>query len=197
MEGAWFARVRWRWRGAWLWPAFAALTVADGVIGHELPPIGDTQTFVAAALLGCALNLVGVILLRRPLGALLRRVRGDLPVQVAGDYAGTGVVMMVSVVLLAWGLANRSSIIADRNALRDAVVRAQAWIGDQAPDEFRRNVAEINTVTIEAGRVYRSCVPSVNGGRTFCVIVRPDLPTVSSVRFDGYEPNGAFTQGLG
>ena len=197
MEGAWLARVRWRWRGAWLWPTFAALTVADGVIGHELPPIGDTQTFVAAVLLGCALNLIGVILLRRPLGALLRRARGDLPRQVAGDYAGTGVVVMVSVVLLVWGLANRSSIIADRNALRDAAARAQAWIGGEAPAEFRRNVAQITTVTIEAGRVYRSCVASVNGRRTFCVIVRRNLPTASSVRFDGYEPNSAFSEGLG
>ena len=116
---------------------------------------------------------------------------------VAGDYAGTGVVLMVSVVLLAWGLVNRASIIADRDALRDAVVRAQAWIGGAAPAEFRRNVGEISTVTIEAGRMYRSCVPSVNGRRTFCVIVRRNLPTASCVRFDGYEPNTAFSQGLG
>lgn len=197
MEGAWFARLRWRSRGAWLWPAFAALTFVDGVIGHELPPIGDTQNFVAAVLLGCALNLIGVILLRRPLGALLRRVRGDLPREVAGDYAGTGVVVAVSVVLLAWGLANRSSIIADRNALQDAVTRAQAWIGGQAPAEFRRNVARISTLTIETGRVYRSCVPSLDGRRTFCVIVRPQLPMADSVRFDGYEPNYGFAQGLG
>jgi hypothetical protein len=197
MEGAWFARVRWRWRGAWLWPTFAVLTLADGVIGHELPPFGDTQNFVAAALVGCALNLIGVILLRRPLGALVRRVRADLPREVAGDYAGTAVVIAISLVLLVWGLANRSSIIADRNALRDAVTRAQAWIGGQAPAEFRRNVARISTLTIEAGHVYRSCVPSVDGRRTFCVIVRPHLPTAGSVRFDGYEPNYAFSQGLG
>jgi hypothetical protein len=148
-------------------------------------------------LLGCAFNLIGVILLRRPLGALLRRARPDLPREVAGDYAGTGVVIAVSLVLLCWGLANRSSIIADRNALRDAVTRAQAWIGGQAPDEFRRNVARISTLTIETGHVYRSCVPSVDGRRTFCVIVRPRLPLAASVRFDGYEPNSAFAQGLG
>ena len=197
MEGAWFARVRWRWRGAWLWPMFAVLTVADGIIGHELPPIGDTQNFVAALLLGCALNLIGVILLRPPLGALLRRARSDLPREIAGDYAGTGVVVVISVVLLAWGLANRSSIIADRNTLRDAITRAQAWIGGQAPAEFRRNVARISTLTIETGRVYRSCVPSGNGRRTFCVIVRPQLPMARSVRFDGYEPNSAFAEGMG
>jgi hypothetical protein len=116
---------------------------------------------------------------------------------VAGDYAGTGVVVFVSIVLLTWGLANRSSIIADRNALRDAVIRAQAWIGGEAPAEFRQNVAHISTLTIETGRVYRSCVPSTDGRRSFCVIVRPRLSTASSVRFDGYEPNSAFSQGLG
>jgi hypothetical protein len=107
------------------------------------------------------------------------------------------VVTLVSLALVAWGLANRSSVIANRDALRDAVVRAQAWIGDRAPTEFRRDLALISTFTIEAGRVYRSCVPSTDGRRTFCVIVRPRLPTPSSVRFDGYEPNSVFAQGMG
>jgi len=100
MDGAWFARVRWRRRGAWLWPAFAALTVADGIIGHALPPTGETQTFVAAVLLGCGFNLIAVILLRRPLGALVRRARPDLPKLIARDYAGTAVVGVVSAALL-------------------------------------------------------------------------------------------------
>ena len=197
MEGAWFARVRWRRRGAWLWPTFAALTLADGVIGHELPPTGDKMTFVAAALLGCAFNLIGVIVLRWPLGSLIRRVRRDLPWEVAKDYAGTAVVTLLSMTLLALGLANRSSVNANRDALRDAVVRAQAWIGDRAPTEFRRDVARISTLTIEAGRVYRSCVPSTDGRRAFCVIVRPRLPLASSVRFAGYEPNSVFAEGMG
>jgi hypothetical protein len=197
MEGAWFARVRWRRRGAWLWPTFATLTLADGVIGHELPPTGEKMTFVAGVLLGCALNLIAVILLRWPLGALVRRVRPDLPWEVAKDYAGTLLVTLVSVVLLSLGLAHRSSVIANQNALRDAEVRAQAWIGDRAPSEFRRDLERINTLTIEAGRVYRSCVSSIDGSRSFCVIVRPRLPLASSVRFAGYEPNSVFTQGMG
>jgi hypothetical protein len=197
MEGAWFARVRWRRRGAWLWPTFAALTLADGVIAHELPPSGDKMTYVAGVLLGCGFNLIGVILLRWPLGSVIRRVRPDLPWEVAKDYAGTAVVTLVSVVLLALGLAHRSSVMANENALHDAVARAQAWIGDRAPSEFRAHVALISTLTIEAGRVYRSCVPSIDGRRAFCVIVRPRLPLASSVRFDGYEPNSLFAQGMG
>jgi hypothetical protein len=89
MDGAWLHRMRWRRRGAWLWPMFVALTVADAVIGHLLPPAGDSQTLVGAGLLALVLNLIAVILLSRPFGGLLRRFRRDLPSIVARDYAGT------------------------------------------------------------------------------------------------------------
>ncbi len=197
MDGAWFARARWRRRGAWLWPAFAALTVADGFIGHELPPSGETQTFIAAVLLGCALNLIGVILLRRPLGALVRRARPDLPKLIARDYAGTAVVGVVSAALLVVGVAHHSSVLAHRHALYEAIARAEAWIGARAPAQFRRDAAYISTLTIEPGLMYRSCAPSTDGRRSYCVIVKPQLPVAQSVRFDGYEPNSIFAQGLG
>jgi len=79
MDGAWLARMRWRRRGAWQWPAFAAVTLADAVIGHALPASGETQTLLAAALAGLVLNLIAVILLSRPLGVAVRRFRPDLP----------------------------------------------------------------------------------------------------------------------
>ena len=44
--------------------------------------------------------------------------------------------------------------------MRDATARAQAWIGDRAPAEFRRNVEELDTYAIQPGSVYRTCVPS-------------------------------------
>ena len=64
------------------------------------------------------------------------------------------------------------------------------------PAEITDSRQGIGTLTIEAGRVYRSCVLSVDGRRAFCVIVRPRLPLASSVRFDGYEPNSVFAQGM-
>jgi hypothetical protein len=197
MNVAWLARIRWRRRGAWMWPAFALLTIVDAVIGHALPPGGDTQTVVAAALLGCALNLIGVVVLSWPVGELLRRMRPGLPRIVARDYAGTTVVSLVAVGLLAAGLAHRSTIQTHREALRNATVLAAAWIGDRAPAEFRRNAADVNTFTIEPGSVYRSCVPSSDGRRSYCVIVRPLLPLPQSVRYAGGEPNSVFAQGAG
>ena len=48
MSTARLARIRWRRSGAWLWPAFITLTLVDAVVGHLLPPVGETQSLVAA-----------------------------------------------------------------------------------------------------------------------------------------------------
>ncbi|MGB0097343.1 MAG: hypothetical protein WBP81_32990 [Solirubrobacteraceae bacterium] len=197
MDGAWLARMRWRRRGAWLWPVFVAVTVLDAVIGHLLPPAGETQTVFAAAMLGLIANLVAVLLLSRPLGAVLRRVRPDLPAVVARNYAGTGAVVFVAIVLLTVGLAHRSSIVSERRAMQDAIVRAQAYIGDRAPAQFRRDIQLTSTYAIEPGAIYRVCVPSVNRKRTYCVVVKTHLPFERSVTFAGYEPNSMFSIGMG
>jgi hypothetical protein len=197
MDGAWVSRIRWRRRGAWLWPAFIALTVVDAVIGHLLPPVGEKQSVIAAALAGLVLNLIVVILLSRPLGVLIRRRRPDLPMLVARDYGGTTVVVLVSAALLGAGLAHRSSLTNEQRAMRDAIVRAQAWIGDRAPDQFKRNVGLIDTVAIQPGSIYRMCVPGAHDRRTYCVIVNTKLPFGRSVRFAGYEPNSSLAAGTG
>ena len=196
MEHARLHRLRWRRRGAWLWPTFIALTVIDAVVGHLRPAAGDGESVAAAAIAGLALNLLVVLFLSRPLGMLLRRYRPDLPGVVARNYAGTAVVVMVTVALLAIGLVHHATITADQAAMRDATVRAQAWIGDRAPPEFRRNVMLSNTFAIQPGSVYRTCVPGQRTARSYCVIVRMQLPFPRSVKFDGYEPNAVFSQGV-
>jgi hypothetical protein len=195
MDGAWLARFRWRRRGAWLWPAFAIFTIADAIIGHELPPTGDTQRIVAAALLGCALNLIGVVVLSWPAGALIRRARSDLPMVVARDYGGTLVVAAVTAALLAVGLAHRSTVLAHREAMREAMARAEAWIGDRAPAEFRRSLASMSLFTIQEGRIYRACVRSIDGVRTYCVVVDDQRPFPLGVRPAGSEPNSGLASG--
>jgi hypothetical protein len=195
MDGAWLARVRWRRRGAWMWPAFAVLTIADAVIGHRLPPAGDTQGVVAAALLGCGLNLAGVVLLSWPVGALIRRGRRDLPTVVARDYGGTLVLFAVTASLLAVGLAHRSTVLAHRDALREAMARAEAFIGDRAPAEFRSELASMSVFTIQDGRIYRACVASAERARTYCVVVDDRQPFQHSVRPAGSEPNSGLATG--
>lgn len=197
MDAGWLVRLRWRRRGAWLWPVFVAMIAVDAILAHALPPAGDAESVAAAAIAGLVLNLLGVLFLSRPLGALLRRARPDLPRVIARDYAGTGVVLTVTLMLLIAGIAHHGTVVSNQNALRDAVARAQAWIGDRAPPVFRRNVSRLDTYVIQPGSVYRTCVPDTAGDRSFCVIVKRDLPFARSVRFDGYEPNSVFAEGLG
>jgi hypothetical protein len=190
-------RLRWRRAGAWLWPSFVVLIAADAVIGHALPPAGTTESLTAAGLMALVANLLAVLLLSRPIGALLRRVRPDLPGVVARDYAGTSVVLAVTAVIAVAGLANRGAIEATRRATQDAIARAQAWIGDRAPDPFRRNLEFVSLLAIQPGTIYRACVPNPAGTRSFCVIVNRSLPFASSVTFSGYEPNSVLAAGTG
>jgi hypothetical protein len=195
MEAAWIARARWRWRGAWLWPTFVVAAFLDGVIALARPFVGDRQSLAGGLLAGLVLNLLAVLFLSRPGGVILRRVRSDMPVSVARNYAGTLAVVLVSGGLLAAGLARHEGILDNQQSLRDAVVRAVAYIGDHAPQAFRANARQTDTFTIQAGTMYRTCVPS-RDGRSYCVIVKPHLPLARSVVFAGYEPNALFATGV-
>jgi hypothetical protein len=196
MEAAWIARARWRWRGAWLWPAFVLAALLDGVIATVRPFVGDRQSLAGGVLAGLILNLLAVLLCSRGFGLLLRRRRGDMPVGVARNYGGTVAVTLVSAGLLAVGLARHEGIVDNQHALRDAIVRAVGYIGDRAPQTFRVNAQRTDTFTIEAGAIYRTCAPSQDGRRSYCVIVKPRLPLARSVVFDGYEPNWLFAEGV-
>ena len=78
----------------------------------------------------------------------------------------------VPVALLAIGLAHRPTVLANHRAMADAIARAQAYIGDRAPAEFRRNLRLVSTFAIEPGRIYRTCVPSARTAARYCVIVK-------------------------
>lgn len=176
-----------------MWPAFVALTLADAAIAHALPLTGESESFMGALVVASFLNLIGVVLLTRPLSMLIRRYRPDLPTIIARDYAGRTVVLAITLAITAAGLAHRSTIQQHQRAMRDAVARAEAWIGDHAPAEFRRDAQSMSVYAIEPGHVYRMCVPSSR--REFCVVVKTDLPFQRSVTFAGYEPNAVFAQG--
>jgi hypothetical protein len=195
----WLVRARWRRSGAWLWPAFVVLTIADGVVGHLLPVSGTTQSVATGAVAGLCLNVVGVILLSRPLAMLIRRLRPSVPFVVARNYGGTIVVAAVFVAFASAGLAHRGSVQAERRASQEAEARAQDWIGDRAPAPFRRNLTLLDTFAIQPGSIYRTCVPSqaASGPRNYCVIVDLEVPFAGSVRFAGSEPNSMFSAGVG
>ena len=104
MERLWPARLRWRLRGAWLWPAFIGLTVVDGVLITLLPPYtGTPPGLVGGLLLAGFANLLLTAVVAPFAGRALRRRRPDLPRPVALDQAGTALLCALTVVLLRRG----------------------------------------------------------------------------------------------
>ncbi len=196
MDAVWPRRQLWRRRGAWLWPVFVLATVADAVLGHLLPLSGSSTSVPGAGLTAVVLNLIGVVLLSWPVGALVRRARPDMPAVVARDYGGTIVIAALAALLLAAGLAHHAAVVHDDRAMTDAVTRAEAYIGDHAPAEFRGNLHSMTAFAIQAGEIYRACVPGPGDGRTYCVIVDERVPFPGGVRFGGYEPNSLFALGV-
>ena len=57
-ERFWPARIRWRLRGAWMWPTFITVTLVDGLLLHLLPPIGTGVDLIPAILLATFGNLL-------------------------------------------------------------------------------------------------------------------------------------------
>jgi hypothetical protein len=190
--------VRWRWRlrGAWMWKAFVALIVVDAVIGSALPPLGDSQSVLGAALVGAVLGLAAIVLLSWPAMLVIRMFRKDLPKVVARDYGGTAALWAVTAGLLAAGIVHHGTLETDRAALQDATARAQAYVGDHAPAPFRANLQQVNVFEVQPPRFYRVCVFNRPDTRTYCVVVDRTKPFGQSVRFDGYEPNAVLDQGV-
>ena len=194
VESLWRARLRWRLRGALLWPAFVLLTLLDALLLGWLPISGDGGTdFVPALLLGFFFNLVMVAAVAPFAAMLLRRRRPDLPKVVATDRAGTTLVCLVTLGLLAGGLAHRSEVVEARHDFAMQQFAAQRFVSRQAPPEFRRRVAESDSLKLEED-LYRTCVPGNDPKRHFCVLVRTDAMPPGITVDDSRETNAALNE---
>jgi hypothetical protein len=171
MQATSWSRLRWRMRGAWLWPSFALATVAGGVLLDRLPPGGDGEIGVVAGMLiaGFA-NLAALILVGGVGGLLLRRRRPDLPREIARDYAGTAGVFLVCAVLLVAGLGHRSTVREHERDFAAQQLAARAFIAHRGPPDARASVGRSDTIRIDDDH-YRTCAPVSETERAFCVYV--------------------------
>jgi hypothetical protein len=190
-ERLWLARLRWRMRGAWLWPAFFGLTAIDGALIALLPPYdGAPRELLGCVLLAGFANLLLVAVAAPLAGRLVRRRRPDLPRMIAGDYAGAGLLLALGATLLAAGLAHRPTVAAER-ADRDAVDAAvHAFVTTQAA-EWRGGLAQVDALRLEDDS-YRACVPGADPRRWLCLIVDTDQRPAGVVRDASMEPNDAL-----
>ncbi|MDQ6914778.1 MAG: hypothetical protein M3155_03085 [Actinomycetota bacterium] len=192
MDPSWTSRLRWRMRGAWMWPAFAGLTVFDGLLLHARPIAGDSTSVVGGLLLGCLFNLLAVAVMAPLAGAVVRRRwRPDLPRIVAHDYAGTALVVVVSLGLVAAGLAHDPAVRERRADFRAQAAAVRDYVVHQAPAYVHR-LADATTLRLDVD-LYRTCVPA-GPTRRLCLLVNTDQSPPGIRRDPSGEPNESLAR---
>ncbi|MEA2188803.1 MAG: hypothetical protein QOK16_3814 [Solirubrobacteraceae bacterium] len=163
-------RLRWRLRGAWLWPGFVVLTLLEMALLHWLPLAGQGTDFIPALLLAGSLNLIAVALLGGLGGRALRRVRRDMPKVVADNYAGTTILALMAATFVTVGLVHRPEVIDRRKAFSRQSQAVQRWVQANGDDFAAAHVRRADTLTIEED-LWRTCVPGPDPKRWLCLIV--------------------------
>ncbi|MFL5957309.1 MAG: hypothetical protein ACJ756_07650 [Solirubrobacterales bacterium] len=186
VESVWWPRLRWRMRGAWQWPAFGVLTVADAVLIARLPFQADGPDALGAVLLAGFFNLLAVGVAAPLLGLLVRRRRRDLPWVVARDYAGTLLLGLVTAGLVAGGVAHRGAVRAERADRAAMAVSVHDYVVSQAP-RFEAGLASPDIVRLEADH-YRTCIYGPEP-RPLCLFVNTDQRPAGVRRDPSREPN--------
>ena len=175
----WITRLRWRRRGAWLWPAFVVVSVLDGILLHLLPIAGSGTSVLEGILLAIFFNLVAVAVLGGLVGLWLRRRRPDLPKMVARNYGGTIVLGGVAVLLVIGGVLHAPEIERQEQRFARQAAAVRAYVGHSAPREYRGGVNAATTWQLEDD-YFRTCVPGPDPRRELCMFVdtSEDPPSV-------------------
>jgi hypothetical protein len=167
-----------------MWPVFAVLTVVDGVVMHQWPPIGTRiPDVVIGAILALFANifLVGVVApwLARRLVERDRQGRGErFPPEVYLDRTATTLLALGAVGVLAAGLANLRVSTAETDALKEAGDRAEAYVNAHAEPEIKQRLNGANSARLGDG-YFRVCVPYLDATRQYCIFVDTRRDTVA------------------
>jgi hypothetical protein len=195
MEAMWTSRLRWRLRGAWMWPAFVVFTVLDGILIHVQPIAGDATAIVPAFLLAGFFNLVAVAVVAKMAGWVVRRRwRPDLPRAVAQDYAGTALLFVVAAGIFAAGLAHQDAAEESKADFSAQSMAVRRWAAATAPPAYRRNIDRADTLKLDTD-LYRTCLPGPDPTRALCVYVNTDRHPAGIRRDPSREPNESFARG--
>lgn len=170
IDGGTWTRWRWRLRGAAMWPTFIACLAADVALLLALPPWGDRSTVGDAFLTAGACNLVVVAVLAPLAGHGLRRLRRDLPRVVAGDYAGTALLLGVTAALLGLGLAHRPDVLSAQRAFAAQSGAMRLYLAAHGAAQYRRHADRADSVRL-GNDMYRTCVPGDDPQWALCLFI--------------------------
>jgi hypothetical protein len=181
-ERLWARRLRWRLRGAWMWPAYALLTPLDAMILHELPPVSGGVDFIPGLILAsfCNLFLMGAIapwlgtrLAQREHASSGNGVPVAVRAEVLKDRTAVVLLALTSLGLIVAGLAARPLIVSETRETERNAELVRDHVLTEAPAEVQRNLDTANTVKLEDG-YFRTCVNYDDRGRAYCVFVDVD-----------------------
>jgi hypothetical protein len=188
-EALWQSRLRWRLRGAMLWPAFVAAVVVQALLLDLLPIAGDDGPGLFAAVLLAGFVNLFVVAVAAPLaGGWLRRRRPGMPSEIATDRAGAALLAAVCVAIAGLGLLHHSSVQDARDDLGAQAASARRFVISQAPREYQANADHMDTVK-QGDDLYRTCVAGNDPDRAFCVFVNTDQSPPGVTRDPDQRPN--------
>jgi hypothetical protein len=178
-------RLRWRFRGAWMWPAFVVLTIADGIVLWRLPPFSTGLNVIEGMLLAVFGNLV---LIAAFAPWLANRVRSTSQREVLRDRMATGLLVAGLFGCIAAGLAARPTVVVETEAREQNAEAVRAFVTAHGDDELRRNLETANTVRL-AEDYFRTCIARDDRERFFCLFVETNRDPPRITRDPSAEPN--------
>jgi hypothetical protein len=203
-DAFWARRLRWRLIGAWRWPLFALLTIADAAIVHWLPPTGGKALFFPALIMCSFANLflVGAVapwLVRRleaRRGAGASDPAATFPPanhrELLVDRVACATLAVATVGLLFAGLGNRKLVVADTDRLARAGAAVKVYVNAHAPAEVRARVDAANSHPTNEDGFFRTCVPYTDARRQYCVFVDAKRRPPSVVPDRDTRPNQVY-----
>lgn len=178
-EVFWARRLRWRLRGALMWPAFAVFTVGDGFLLHYLPPNTSgvrlvpgiiIASFANLFLVGAVANWIARRLVRRERLAHRHERRPALPAEVILDRTATVLLALAAIGLLVAGLGNRPVIVSETKATQRAAVLARDYVEAHGTPEVKANLGDANTRKL-ADNYFRVCVNLNDRSKAYCMFI--------------------------
>jgi hypothetical protein len=161
-----------------MWPTFVAVTLLDGVLLHELPPVREGIDLIPAILLATFGNLIligaiGPWLARR---AFKRRPAAEpgapekAQLEVLSDRIGTGLLVASVFGIIAAGLAARPVVVVETEQRERAATLLRDYVEAHGGEELQRNLEASDTRRYADG-FYRSCIPHDDRERWSCFII--------------------------
>ncbi|HWH45350.1 MAG TPA: hypothetical protein VNT32_11510 [Thermoleophilaceae bacterium] len=192
-ERFWARRLRWRLRGAWLWPVFALGTVADTLLLHLLPPIRTGVDLAPAFIVAAFGNIVLVGAIAPWLAKRLNARDDSTPYEVVLDRSGTVLLLLGVAGVLASGLATRPLVVSETRDTEAAARAFETHVERTGTPEERANIGTANTLRL-ADDFFRICVNLNDRRRASCWFVETDREPPQIARDSDVRPNQLYVR---